>query len=66
MSLEEKFDALVTMVEQLNLSVNELKNVNGQTQQSKPNFESVKEDKSMRIDVREFDGTSHDPEIYIE
>ena len=64
--MEEKFDALVTMVEQLNLSVIELKNVRPQNQQPSPNHDSVREDNSMRVDVREFDGTSHEPEAYNE
>ena len=54
------------MVEQLNMSVTELKNARPQTQQTNPNHESAREDKSMRVDVRKFDGTSHEPEIYIE
>ncbi|XP_057545740.1 uncharacterized protein LOC130824737 [Amaranthus tricolor] len=66
MNLEEKFSALVTMVEQLSMSVNELKETRTQTQQLNSNNEPAKEDKSMRIDVREFDGTSHEPETYVE
>ena len=64
--MEEKFDALVNMVTQLNLTVTELKNAAPQHQQPNPNTENAREDKSMRVDVREFDGTSHDPGTYIE
>ena len=66
MNKEEKFDALVNMVEQLNLTVTEIKNARPQNQQPNPNPEAAREDKSMRVDVREFDGTSHELETYIE
>ena len=66
--MEKKIDALINMVTQLSLTVNELKNTAPQyppIPQPKPNHEHVKADKTMRIDVHEFDGTSHDPEVYI-
>ena len=70
--MEEKFDALVNMVTQLSLTVNELRNTTPQYRQQPQhphqdlNIEAAREDKSMRVDVYEFDGTSHDPEIYVE
>ena len=67
--MEEKFDALVNMVTQLNLTITELKNATPlypQYPYQDPNTENTKEDKTMRVDVHEFDGTSHDPQVYIE
>ena len=67
--MDEKFDTLINMATQLNLTVTELKNAAPQYPQythQNPNIENAREDKSMRVDVYEFDGTSHDPETYVE
>jgi hypothetical protein len=65
MSLGEKLNALTTMVEPLHMIVTDLKNE--KTPHSpNPNPEPLREDKSMRVDVQDFDGTAHDPEVYIE
>ena len=66
MNMEEKFDASVNMVTQLNVTVTELKNATPKNQYPNPTPETTREDKSMRVDVREFDGNSHEPEAYIE
>ena len=69
MNDEEKFDALFNMVSQLKLAVTEIQNATSQ-QPLHPyqqlNSENGREDKTIRIDVHEFDGTTHDPEVYIE
>ena len=67
MDNNDKFDALVNMVTQLSLAVTELKNATlPQHLHQDPNIEATREDKSMRVGMHEFDGTSHDPEEYIE
>ncbi|XP_057545741.1 uncharacterized protein LOC130824739 [Amaranthus tricolor] len=69
MNNEEKFDALFNMVSQLKLAVTEIQN-NISQQPLHPyqhlDSEHGREDKTVRIDVHEFDGTTHDPEVYIE
>ena len=69
MDNNDKFDALVNMVNQLSVAVTALQNAAPQHTQfpyHNPNAENMREDKTMRVDVHEFDGTSHDPEVYIE
>ena len=68
--MDEKFDALVNMVTQLGLTINELRNTTFPYPQQPPhqdlNIKATREDKTIRVDIHEFDGTSHDPEVYIE
>ena len=69
MNNEEKFDALFNVVTQLSLTVTKLRNARPQQPANpyqNPNTKNAKEDRTMRVDVHEFDGTSHDPETYIE
>lgn len=65
MNLEEKLNALTTMVEKLSMTIIDLKN--GTPQQIPPQHSDLnREDRTMRVDVPDFEGTSHDPEVYIE
>ena len=72
MDNNDKLDALVNTVNQLSLAVIALQNATQQPLQQlqypcpHPNIENAREDKTMRVDVHEFDCTSHDPEVYIE
>jgi hypothetical protein len=66
MNLEEKFNFLTDIVQQLALTIANNTMNTGERQNPPHQTNRPSEDKTLRLDLPEFDGQSHNPETYLD
>lgn len=64
--MEEKLEVLTNLVQQLAMKVANNTGNHGERQHQHPQNNRAIEDKTLRIDLPEFDGHPQDPEVYLD